>query len=279
MNTWWRDAVLDCWRRPMPQDPLGQVLTSRGRERWCTSGQLDPVAGGPHSDRGAQRPATKAGVGSNATSSIPAHRAQQAAFVDKVLAAGHAAGRAPTNTPGSTAGGLGRKLDRDFARSLRRGAVTSSRPGCRCSRAAASSARATSRAGAVGFPAHHRRSVHGELLAARDDPRRQRGLEFRAESFGRQQFMYDPMNYARANDMPAANLGGGGPRVDCKVAQRRHLSGGQIAARRRLRRARQLGGTDPWSLKTLGDRAFCLGVNQYYFHRYAHQPCCNSCRA
>ena len=29
---------------------------------------------------------------------------------------------------------------------------------------------------------------------------------------------------------------------------------------------------DPYSLKALGDRAFCNGVNLFVFHRYAHQP-------
>ena len=29
---------------------------------------------------------------------------------------------------------------------------------------------------------------------------------------------------------------------------------------------------DPYSLKALGDHAFCIGINRYMFHRYAHQP-------
>ena len=29
---------------------------------------------------------------------------------------------------------------------------------------------------------------------------------------------------------------------------------------------------DPYSLKALGDQMFCLGVNRFIFHRYAHQP-------
>jgi hypothetical protein len=29
---------------------------------------------------------------------------------------------------------------------------------------------------------------------------------------------------------------------------------------------------DPYSLKALGDSEFCLGVNRFVFHRYAHQP-------
>lgn len=102
----------------------------------------------------------------------------------------------------------------------------------------------------------------------------QRGIEFRAESFGRQQFMYDPMNFARANDMPCGEFWvGGGPRVDCKVAaSAAHLSGRQIAGAEAFTAGRGQWLDDPWSLKTLGDQAFCLGVNQYYFHRYAHQP-------
>jgi hypothetical protein len=104
-----------------------------------------------------------------------------------------------------------------------------------------------------------------------------RGMQFRAESFGRQQFMYDPLNYARANHMPCGEFWvGGGPRVDCKVAATAaHLSGRQIAGAESFTAGRGQWLDDPWSLKTLGDRAFCLGVNQYYFHRYAHQPWTN----
>ena len=29
---------------------------------------------------------------------------------------------------------------------------------------------------------------------------------------------------------------------------------------------------DPYSLKALGDQEFCLGINRFIFHRYAHQP-------
>jgi len=105
----------------------------------------------------------------------------------------------------------------------------------------------------------------------------QRGIEFRAESFGRQQFMYDPMNFARANDMPCGEFWvGGGPRVDCKVAAcAAHLSGRQITGAEAFTAGRGQWLDDPWSLKALGDRAFCLGINQYYFHRYAHQPWMN----
>lgn len=106
---------------------------------------------------------------------------------------------------------------------------------------------------------------------------RQRGMEFRAEPVGRQQFLYDPMNFARACDVPCGEFWvGGGPRLDCKVAaSAAHLSGRQIAGAEAF--TKELGDwTDyPWSLKTLGDQAFCLGVNQYYFHRYTHQPWIN----
>ena len=85
------------------------------------------------------------------------------------------------------------------------------------------------------------------------------------------------MNFARANDMPCGEFWvGGGPRVDCKVAaSAAHLSGRQIAGAEAFTEGRGQWLDDPWSLKTLGDRAFCLGVNQYYFHRYAHQPWMN----
>ena len=56
------------------------------------------------------------------------------------------------------------------------------------------------------------------------------------------------------------------------AASAAHLSGRQIAGAEAFTAGRGNWLDDPWRLKTLGDRVFCLGVNQYYFHRYAHQP-------
>jgi len=89
--------------------------------------------------------------------------------------------------------------------------------------------------------------------------------------------MYDPVNFARACDMPCGEFWvGQGPRVDCKVAaSAAHLSGRQIAGAEAFTSGSGNWTDDPWTLKTLGDRAFCLGTNQYYIHRYAHQPWLN----
>ena len=54
-----------------------------------------------------------------------------------------------------------------------------------------------------------------------------------------------------------------------------HVYGRRIIGAEAFTAPRAVGGnytTDPWALKTLGDLAFCGGVNRYVFHVYVHQP-------
>jgi len=106
---------------------------------------------------------------------------------------------------------------------------------------------------------------------------RQQGLTFFNEGSGRQQFLYDPIAYQRWGDLPMGEfwMGQGGPRVDCKVAASvSHIYDKPIAGAEAFTSspatARWL--NDPFALKQLGDEAFCMGINQFIFHRYAHQP-------
>ncbi|HEX8524536.1 MAG TPA: glycosyl hydrolase [Tepidisphaeraceae bacterium] len=59
-----------------------------------------------------------------------------------------------------------------------------------------------------------------------------------------------------------------------EAASAAHIFGTNIAAAEAFTAQPQAAGwkNDPYSLKILGDRIFCDGINRYVFHRYAHQP-------
>jgi hypothetical protein len=59
-----------------------------------------------------------------------------------------------------------------------------------------------------------------------------------------------------------------------EAASAAHIYGRQIAAAESFTSAPRTAAwtNDPYSLKALGDEEFCLGINRYCFHRYAHQP-------
>lgn len=115
------------------------------------------------------------------------------------------------------------------------------------------------------------------------------GLVTFAEGSGRQQYLYDPINYQSTAPIPkgefwigsdsGANLMGRSgdakmrPRIDCKVASSvAHIYGGQLAASESF-----TGGTLAWEFgpydnKLLGDLAFTMGINAMVLHTSAHQP-------
>ena len=272
---------LDAGAADAPGIPLASVVNLTGRANWTAPAGDWTVLRIGHTPTGAHNaPATQAGVGLECDKLSPRGiEAQQAAFVDKMLAAASPAGKRAYKHTWIDSWEVGpQNWTARFAEEFK----------VRC-----------------GYDLVPWLPVvaGGRILGSRDESERvlwdfrrtiadllvdnywkrsmelahKRGIEFRAESFGRQQFMYDPMNFARANDMPCGEFWvGGGPRVDCKVAaSAAHLSGRQIAGAEAFTAGRGGWADDPWSLKTLGDRAFCLGVNQYYFHRYAHQPWTN----
>jgi hypothetical protein len=59
-----------------------------------------------------------------------------------------------------------------------------------------------------------------------------------------------------------------------EAASAAHLYGQNIAAAESFTSTPQTAAwkNDPYSLKALGDEEFCLGINRFVFHRYAHQP-------
>ena len=101
------------------------------------------------------------------------------------------------------------------------------------------------------------------------------GLTYCGEGSGRQQYMYDPLNYQSTHDLPMGEFWvPDGLRPDNRVASSvAHTYGRAIVTAEAY-----TGGpgstrwlNDPFDLKALGDRGFCTGVNALVFHRYAHQ--------
>ncbi|MBI5685890.1 MAG: hypothetical protein HZC54_12525 [Verrucomicrobia bacterium] len=272
------DRYLDTGAADAPGIAASSIIVLTGKTKWAAPEGDWTVLRIGHTPTGAHNaPATKAGVGLECDKFNPRGvEAQHEAFVDKVLAAATPAGKRAFKHTWIDSWEVGiqnwtAKFPAEF-RARRGYDITPWLPVLAGGRIVGS------RDKSERFLWDFRRTI-ADLLVDNYWKRsmelaHQRGIEFRAESFGRQQFMYDPMNFARANDMPCGEFWvGGGPRVDCKVAaSAAHLSGRQIAGAEAFTAGRGQWLDDPWSLKTLGDRAFCLGVNQYYFHRYAHQP-------
>ncbi len=105
-------------------------------------------------------------------------------------------------------------------------------------------------------------------------------LIYIAEASGRQMFMYDPIGYQRLSPVPMGEFWvsparGQGVRVDNKVAaSAAHLTGRRWVTSEAYTSPPESSRwtQHPFTLKALGDEAFCDGVNKYVFHTYAHQP-------
>ncbi len=109
-----------------------------------------------------------------------------------------------------------------------------------------------------------------------------------AEGAGRQQYLYDPINYQSAAAIPkgefwvgrdgGANLNATSalpmkPRIDCKVAASvAHLYGGQLAASESFTGGGMTWEMGPGDNKMVGDQAFTMGINTMVLHTSAHQP-------
>ncbi|MCX7047666.1 MAG: glycosyl hydrolase [Candidatus Sumerlaeota bacterium] len=107
----------------------------------------------------------------------------------------------------------------------------------------------------------------------------EKGLTYVGESTGRQQFLYDVASM-RNCAVPMGEFWndrgtGQGVRVDNKVASSiAHTAGRPVIAAEAYTSGGDAAGWNnhPFSMKPLGDRAFCAGVNQFVFHTFAHQP-------
>lgn len=108
----------------------------------------------------------------------------------------------------------------------------------------------------------------------------QRGLPFSSESAGRQQFLYDPINFLATADLPMGEFWNTPqekrPRPDCKAAaSTAHLLNLPIAGAEAFTQNQNNAGRwleSPYTLKALGDEAFCCGINRLFFHRTVLQP-------
>jgi hypothetical protein len=106
-----------------------------------------------------------------------------------------------------------------------------------------------------------------------------KGLTYVGESTGRQAYLYD-VSWIRNSDVTMGEFWlddgpGQGVRVDNKVASSiAHTTGKRIIASESYTASPGAARwqNHPFSIKALGDRAFCAGVNQFVFHTFAHQP-------
>ncbi|MCX7819515.1 MAG: glycosyl hydrolase [Kiritimatiellae bacterium] len=104
-------------------------------------------------------------------------------------------------------------------------------------------------------------------------------LTFVAESTGRQQYLYN-VGWHRRSHVPMGEFWldrspGGWLRVDNKVAASlAHITGRSVIAAEAYTAGPEAEKwqNHPYTLKELGDQAFCAGVNQFVFHTFAHQP-------
>jgi hypothetical protein len=102
-------------------------------------------------------------------------------------------------------------------------------------------------------------------------------LLFHADNAGRQQWLSDPVRFQMAADIPGGEfwLFQNDVRPDIKTAaSAAHVSGRNLVSGEAFT---DTGSNDGWRtcpsrLKSLGDRAFCEGVNLFIFHTYTAQP-------
>lgn len=103
---------------------------------------------------------------------------------------------------------------------------------------------------------------------------RRHGLLFSTEPYG--DGIFDDLAAGGRADIPMGEFWiGGWTHETAKLASSAaHTYGRRIVGAEAFTAAPELGRwlNDPYSMKTLGDHIFCLGVNRFIFHRYAHQP-------
>jgi len=117
------------------------------------------------------------------------------------------------------------------------------------------------------------------FFAVAADYAHENNLTYVGESTGRQQPLYD-VAYIKNSDIPMGEFWldsgpGQGVRVDNKVASSiAHTTGKPVIASESYTGSPGAAAwqNHPFSMKPLGDRAFCAGVNQFVFHTFAHQP-------
>ncbi|GIV21672.1 MAG: hypothetical protein KatS3mg023_3423 [Armatimonadota bacterium] len=106
---------------------------------------------------------------------------------------------------------------------------------------------------------------------------RKHGLLFSTEPYGNGTF--DDLAAGGRADIPMGEfwIGGGAQETAKLAASSAHIYGRSIVGAESFTATPEMGRwqNDPYSMKALGDHIFCLGVNRFIFHRYAHQPWLN----
>ncbi|HOX38108.1 MAG TPA: glycosyl hydrolase [Candidatus Brocadiia bacterium] len=103
----------------------------------------------------------------------------------------------------------------------------------------------------------------------------EKGLRLSIEAYGGP---CDDMTYGGRADEPMGEFWMGGSALEtCKgMASAAHVYGKRIVGAEAFTAGDHERWLDhPGSIKTLGDRAFCAGINRFVFHRYAMQPWLN----
>ena len=102
----------------------------------------------------------------------------------------------------------------------------------------------------------------------------QHGITLSIEAYG--DCVFDNLVYAGRADMPMSEfwMGGSAMQLGKAMSSAAHTYGHAITAAESFTAAEADGRwkQHPWSIKALGDQAFCEGVNRFVFHRYAMQP-------
>ncbi|HVT11337.1 MAG TPA: glycosyl hydrolase [Fimbriimonadaceae bacterium] len=103
------------------------------------------------------------------------------------------------------------------------------------------------------------------------------GLKFSDEGYGNGSF--DNLEVTGLADVPMGEfwVGGGAIETTKMASSAGHIYGKPIIGAESFTADTPHGRwlADAYSLKSLGDRIFCLGINRYIFHRFAHQPWLN----
>jgi hypothetical protein len=102
-------------------------------------------------------------------------------------------------------------------------------------------------------------------------------LKFSTEPYGNGAF--EDITCGGRADIPMGEFWiGGGARESCKLAASiAHVYGRKIVGAESFTATPEQGRwqQDPYAMKALGDLIYCMGVNRFIFHRYAHQPWMN----
>ena len=102
----------------------------------------------------------------------------------------------------------------------------------------------------------------------------QHGVKLSIEAYG--SGMFDDISYAGCADMPMGEfwVGGGAMETLKAMASGGHIYGHNIIGAESFTAVTEVAKwmNSPASIKSLGDTAFCEGINRFVFHRYAMQP-------